>query len=133
VSDQQLDAFLAGLKNESGPTSICWHVLIEQGALATYADGGPVLPGVVAEVIGDHGPGHSVFHFNGGEVTFIGHLTVLPAQLATGPCEALDLDANVARKVPYQIASNGRKLMGPLWPKAGMGQCRNNQLVPLNG
>ena len=131
VSDEQLESFLAQPKDDSDPTSLCWHSLIDQGVVATYADGEEVLPGVLVEVTGEHGPGHSVFHFNGGEATFIGHLAVTAVHLATGPCEALNQKPEGTFEVLHKIAADGRTLIGPLWPEPGIGRWQDDKVVPV--
>lgn len=134
ISDVQLSAFQESLKTADAetlayPTTICWQALIEQGVIETYQDGQELVPGITAEITGEHCDGHSVFHICGGETTFIGHLAVSPAHMATGPCEALNEHPEASYAALHRIAADGRNLIGPLWPAPAMGRWRNDQLV----
>lgn len=134
ISDVQLSAFKASLKNAdteylSYPSTICWQALLDQGVIETYRDGEELLPGISAEVTGEHCDGHSVFHIGVGDTTFIGHLAVSPAHMATGPCEALNEHPEASYAELHRIAADGRNLIGPLWPAPAMGRWRGDKLV----
>ena len=129
ISDQQLQAFVQSDVDESDPVAACWQALIQQGVVDTFQDSEEILPGVVAEVTNQHCAGHSVFHFNGGQATFTGHLAVSPVHLATGACEALNEHAEGTFEVLHRIAADGRTLIGPLWPIPGKGKWSQNRLA----
>ncbi len=134
ISDVQLAAFKQSVQNAdaeylSYPSTVCWQALIAQGVIETYRDGEELLPGITAEVTGEHCDGHSVFHIGGGETTFIGHLAVSPAHMATGPCEALNEHPEASYAALHRIAADGRNLIGPLWPAPAMGRWQDGRLI----
>ena len=134
VSQDQYDAFCAA--EDPGPDHHeyrAWRALIDAGVVETYVDGEEVIPGVVAEVTGCHGPGHSVFHIGSDDQTviFIGHLAVSPVHLATGPCAALNAEPEAAWRCATEIANRGRDLIGPLWPEPGAGRWVGDAVEPL--
>lgn len=134
ISDVQLSAFKESLENADAeylayPSTICWQALLAQDAIETYRDGEELLPGITVEVTGQHCDGHSVFHIGGGEATFIGHLAVSPAHMATGPCDALNEHPEASYATLHRLAADGRDLIGPLWPAPAIGRWQNNQLI----
>ena len=130
LSAEQLKSFVEDQSEttEQSPVHDAWLAMIHQGRVDTYSDGETLLPGVVAEVTNRHQVGHSVFHLNDKEATFIGHLAVTPMHLATGPCEALNEMPEAAFECLQEIARDGRKLIGPLWPGSGVGRWMDNRL-----
>jgi hypothetical protein len=125
ISDVQLKAFEEMEKDTADPTHQCWLSLIEQGVVTTFADGEEVFPDVVAEVSGFHCAGHTVFHFNGANLSFIGHLAVSPLHISTGPCADLNEMPDESFAELHRVIADGRQLIGPLWPAPGMGRWQN--------
>ncbi len=122
ISEAQLKAFGEMEKVADDPTHQCWQSLIDQGAVETFADGSEVLPGVTADVTGFHCDGHTVFHFNSGELTFMGHLAVSPVHMTAGPCEALNQTPVESYEVLQKVIADKRQVIGPLWPEPGIGR-----------
>lgn len=132
LSDKQLSDFLT---REPEPDEIdkvhgAWQSLIEQGLVDTFGDGEEIFPAVIAEVTNKHQEGHCVFHLNQGEATFTGHLAVTPVHMGTGPCSELNQMPELVFEQLHQIARDGRKLIGPLWPAPGIGRWLDDRLVP---
>ena len=129
LSDTELDGFLNSARNnEAGPADQvrdAWLALIDAGCVDTYTHGEAIAPGIVAEVSGGHGPGHTVIHFQGTdevELSLIGHLAVSAVHLATGECEALNEDPATAWRLLHDVARDGRRIAGALWPAPGAGR-----------
>lgn len=127
VSDDALAAFsraTAGPGDELQRQA--WQALLEQGCVDTYADGDSIVAGLSAEVKGGHCPGHAVLHFGDAgrapAATMLGHLAVSPLHLATGECPALHADPAKARSLLLAAVTDGRVLIGPLWPAPGFGR-----------
>lgn len=110
-----------------------WSALLDAGFVDTFRDGDTLAPGLLADVSGGHGPGHSVLHFREGDSTvlsLIGHLAVTPVQLATGECAALNEDPAEAWRLLHENARDGRLLAGSLWPTPGYGRWIAGELRP---
>lgn len=135
ISAAQLEEFENNISSATeaadDPVVACWQALIAQGVVTTYDDGEEIVPGLKAEVTHEHCVGHAVFHL-GDETTFIGHLAVSPAHLATGPCEALNENAEGSYMALHRVASEGQNLIGPLWAAPGIGCWQNQQLTPIS-
>jgi glyoxylase-like metal-dependent hydrolase (beta-lactamase superfamily II) len=126
------DVELAGFRNaqnagDAAPDLVrsAWSALIDAGLVHTYRDGDTLAPGLVADVSGGHGPGHTVLHFEDhGKIAFslIGHRAVTPVQLATGECTALNEDPAEAWRLLHENARDGRMIAGSLWPTPGHGR-----------
>ncbi len=144
VSDDVLMAFLgappaddsASAEGEDATPDLqfsAWSALIEQGRVATFADGEEIAPGMRARVLHGHCAGHTVFHFEDdeptGAVAFIGHLAVSPLHLATGPCAALNEQPDEAWAVLHDVAATVPTLVGPLWPAPGYGRWQQDRLT----
>jgi hypothetical protein len=141
VSDEVLMAFLGAPpeNDEAAEQDLqysAWSALIEQGRVATFADADEIVPGMRAAVRHGHCDGHAVFHFvdrdAAGEVAFLGHLAVSPLHLATGPCAALNEQADDAWVVLQDIAATVPTLIGPLWPAPGDGRWQQGRLAAGN-
>lgn len=139
VSDDVLMAFLgAPPENDEAAAQdlqySAWSALIEQGRVATFADGEEIAPGMRAQVGGGHCAGHTVFRFAAGapadEIAFLGHLAVSPLHLVTGPCTALNEQPDDAWSTLQDIAATVPTIIGPLWPAPGYGRWREGHLAP---
>lgn len=112
-------------------SSDAWNSLIEQGLVDTYVDGDEIVPQMIARLASGHDPGHHVFDFGDGpEATFLGHLALTPLHLETGPCVEMHAHAEAAWSQLRAIASDGRLLIGPLWPSPGIGRYLDGVFVP---
>jgi len=136
LSDAELAGFLnassAGGEQASDPVRTAWTALLEAGCVDTYGHGDVIAPGLTADVSGGHGPGHAVMHFTGGdgtvEFSLIGHLAVSPLHLATGECAALNEDPAAAWRILHEVADDGHRIAGALWPTPGCGRWQDGQL-----
>lgn len=135
ISDAALGEFRARPVPEAEDIEYAaWHALIDQGRVGSYADREPIVPGLLASVGGGHCPGHAVLHLGADHqapaATMLGHLAVTPLHLATGECAALNADPALAWSLLRNIASDGRILLGPLWPEPGHGRWLDHRLEP---
>jgi hypothetical protein len=135
LSDLELRGFLeTGAAADDAPpdlTRAAWTALVDAGCIDTFADGETIVPGVLADVSGGHGPGHTVMHFQRDEaveLSLIGHLAVSPIHLATGECAALNEDPAAAWRLLHENAADGRLIAGALWPTPGYGRWRDGAL-----
>lgn len=129
LSDVELDGFLRGARDGSeaaDTTREAWMALVGQGRVDTYSHGDVIVPGLVADVSGGHGPGHAVIHVGPDRdrpaASLIGHLAVTAVQLATGECVQLNEDPAAAWSLLCQTVEDGRIVVGPLWPSPGHGR-----------
>ena len=138
VSDEVLMAFLGAPPEDDEAAAqdlqyAAWSALIEQGRVATFANGDEIVPGMRAAVRHGHCAGHTVFHFVDrdapGEVAFVGHLAVSPLHLATGPCAALNEQPEDAWLALQDVAATVPTLVGPLWPAPGYGRWQQGRLT----
>lgn len=107
-------------------SSDAWNALIAHCLVDTYSDGDEIVAQMVARLADGHDPGHHVFDFGDGpEATFVGHLAISPLHLSTGPCTQMHADAELAWQQLGALASDGRLLVGPLWPSSGIGRFVN--------
>lgn len=134
LSDVELQEFLrpapAG-EAEADLVREAWTALVDAGCVDTFASGETIAPGVLADVSGGHGPGHTVMHFQRDEaveLSLIGHLAVSPIHLATGACAALNEDPAAAWRLLQENAADGRLIAGALWPTPGYGRWRDGAL-----
>ncbi len=136
LSDVELAGFLDAARAPEDATRDvvreAWTALVEQGRVATYADGEAIAPGLLADVSGGHGPGHAVMHFAGPDgataLSLIGHLAVTPIHLATGECAALNEAPAEAWSLLHRYAADGRLIAGSLWPAPGHGRWLDGEL-----
>jgi len=134
MSDVELAGFQnapATAKVESDLVRAAWSALIDSGVVHTFGDGESLAPGLVADVSGGHGPGHTVLHFSGTDgiaLSLIGHLAVTAVQLATGECAALNEDPAAAWRLLHENAGDGRMIAGSLWPTPGYGRWIDDEL-----
>lgn len=135
LSELELSGFVASASSAEGgrpePVRDAWTALIDGGRVDSYADGEAIVPGLMADVSGGHGPGHAVMHFmNNGrpEASLIGHLAVSPIHLATGECAALNEDPAAAWRLLHENARDGRLISGSLWPAPGFGRWAEERL-----
>ncbi len=135
VSATALEAFLATPSEPDNPLAtaqfVAWHALIAAGVVDTFDDGETIAPGLVAEVVGAHCPGHSLLHFSpasGGDTaaSMIGHLAISPLHLVTGECPQQHPEPARAEAALQRTAADGRLLIGPLWPTPGCGSLRGD-------
>jgi glyoxylase-like metal-dependent hydrolase (beta-lactamase superfamily II) len=87
---------------------------------------------VTLEHTGAHGAGHQIVRIEsqGERAVVVGHLAVVPLQLATGVCEKQHEQPEAAWEVLRAIRDEGTLLIGPLWPAPGCGRWVGNRLVP---
>ena len=126
-----IEAFTAGTEPEE-PGSALVHqafgALLAQGAIDTFEDGADLPGGVVAEVRGGHGAGHTVFGVAPG-VHFIGHLAVSPLHFATGECPQMHEAPTEALAILLGLAETGEAMIGPLFPTPGYGRWDGTRFV----
>lgn len=136
ISDRELSAFLSAADADPDPSDLtrsAWSALLDQGLVDTFGDGQALAPGLVADVGGGHGPGHTVLHVQEAgttRMTLLGHLAVSPIHLATGECAALNEDPGRAWRLLHEIADDGRLIAGSLWPTPGYGRWLEGRLRP---
>jgi len=133
MSDTELSGFRNAANGgaETDPVRAVWSALIDAGQVHPFHHGDALAPGLVADVSGGHGPGHTVLHFeNQGRValSLIGHLAVTPVHLATGECAALNEDPAEAWRLLQENAADGRMIAGSLWPTPGYGRWIDGEL-----
>ncbi len=136
MSEVELSGFLsaaADAAEASDLTRTAWSALVDQGLVDIFSDGETLAPGLIADVSGGHGPGHTVFHFQEDgrpRVTLLGHLAVSPIHLATGECAALNEDPGRAWSLLHENADRGGLIAGSLWPTPGYGRWLEGALHP---
>ena len=134
VSEANLADFVAASPQPGDDMqAAAWQTLLEQGLVDTYSDGDEIIAGLAAQVGGGHCPGHAMLHFNDAAgatlATMLGHLAISPIHLATGVCLPQHSDPAVAWSLLRAAASDGRLLIGPLWPTPGCGRWVNGAFV----
>jgi hypothetical protein len=134
VSDAMLAAFRDTPPGQADLQHEAWSALIAQGVVDTFADGDVLVAGLSAAVGGGHCPGHTVFHFGvdarSAGVSMLGHLAISPLHLAVGERPGQHADASCAWSLLSALASDGRTLIGPLWPSPGYGRLLDGAFEP---
>ena len=127
-SQRELDALDRGELFEDGRIL---KQLREQGAVTATADDEQLTKEVSLRFTGAHSPGHQVVRIDSNDehATVLGHLAVVPLQLATGPCESLNMDPDAAWQRLVELRDEGTLLIGPLWPAPGAGRWVNDRLI----
>lgn len=104
------------------------------GRIGRVADDQVIDAGVRVEWTGAHHPDHLAFHIgphSSPMATFVGHLAVTPLHLGLGPCAGQHPEPERAWTILMEYASDGRVLIGPLWPTPGAGRWDGERVDPL--
>jgi glyoxylase-like metal-dependent hydrolase (beta-lactamase superfamily II) len=109
-----------------------WSALFGLGIVDTFDDGDTIVPGMTVRHTGGHHPGHVVFDLGDGpDVTMVGHLAVSPLHLGTGLCPAQHPEPELAWDQLVATFSDGRLLIGPLWPSPGVARWSDDECVAI--
>jgi len=133
VTQTELDDLDSGGQKPARPEVVA--ELRAQGAFRAIGDTTEVTSAVALERDGGHCPGHLLVRIesNGEHAVMVGHLTVSPLQVVTGPNTIENRDAPRAWETPCALRDSGAILIGPLWPTPGAGRWDGSQLVPVTG
>lgn len=88
---------------------------------------------VTLEHTGAHGAGHQIVRIESEDerAVVVGHLAVVPLQLATGVRERQHDEPEAAWEALSALRDEGTLLIGPLWPTPGAGRWDGSRLVPV--
>ncbi len=105
--------------------AVAFSELARQGVVEGLSPPVAVAPGVIAEQVGGHSPGHLTLRIGDGGM-FLGHLAVSPLQVTTGAQPDQHVDAVTAHKALEEAlrwaCDHQALLIGPLWPSPGAGR-----------
>ena len=126
-----IQAFAAGPAPED-PDGTLVHqavgALLALDVIDPFEDGAAMPSGVLAEMRGGRGEGHTVFGVAPG-VHFIGHLAVSPVHFATGECAQMHEAPGEAHEILIGLARTGETMIGPLFPAPGYGHWNGTRFV----
>ena len=126
-----IKAFTTGPEPEELGSALvhqAFGALLALDVIDPFEDGADLPGGVIAEVRGGHGEGHTVFGVAPG-VHFIGHLAVSPVHFASGECAQMHEAPGEAHEILTGLAQTGETMIGPLFPAPGYGHWNGTRFV----
>jgi hypothetical protein len=131
VTQTELDDVDAGTQRPARPEVVA--ELRARGAFHAVGDTTELTSAITLVRDGGHCPGHLLVRIeaNGEQAVMVGHLTVSPLLVATGPNTIENRDAPGAWETTVALRDSGAILIGPLWPTPGAGRWDGTRLVPV--